>query len=113
MDKLTTYQNLIIDYLQAFAKNSKLANMPDVESHVIIDRENKHFQLLRVGWQGKRFVFGVVFHFQIKNGKIWIHQNITEHEVAEAFLEKGVPPEEIVLGFRSPFARQYTGLGIG
>lgn len=111
MDKIRKYQDLLISYLEERAK-SKPANQPDVENHVIIDRENNHFQLLRIGWQDNRFVFTVVFHFDIKDGKIWFQRNITEREVVDYLMEQGIPKEDIVLGFRSPQARPYTGFAV-
>ena len=106
------YQDIVIEYLKTYAANSRPANIPDVKAHVIVDRETNHFQFLRLGWQGSRFVFAVIFHFEIREGKIWIHRNNTEREVVDVFLEKGVASEDIVLGFHPPDARRFTGLGV-
>ena len=108
MDKIEKYQGIIIEFLEAFAK-IKSANQPEVENYVIADREHNHFQLLRIGWQGPRYVFSVVFHFEIKNGKVWFQRNTTEMEVVDVLMEKGIPREDIVLGFRPPYARPHTG----
>ncbi len=111
MDKIKKYQDLLIAYLQEYGK-IKPANMPDIESYVIADRENNHFQLLQSGWQDNRFVFTVVFHFDIKDGKIWFQRNITEREVVDTLMEQGVPKEDIVLGFRHPQVRPHTGFAV-
>lgn len=111
MDKIKKYQDLIIAYLQDYAK-IKPVNQPDVESKVIADRENNHFQLLRIGFQEGQYIFTVVFHFDIIDGKIWFQRNITEREVVDTFMEQGVPKEDIVLGFRPPYARPYTGFAV-
>lgn len=108
MDKIKQYQDIIIQYLQEYAK-IKPANQPDLDSYVIVDRENNHFQLLQLGWQDNRYVFTVVFHFDIKDGKVWFQRNITERDVLDVLMEKGIPEEDIVLGFRPPYARPYTG----
>lgn len=55
MDKIKQYQDIIIQYLQEYAK-IKPANQPDLDSYVIVDRENNHFQLLQLGWQDNRYV---------------------------------------------------------
>ena len=112
MEKIEKYQNIIIEWLEAFAKRSKLANMPNVENKVIIDKKNGSFQLLRIGWEGDRYVFSVVFHFDIKNGKVWFQRNITEYDVVDDLIEMGIPPSDIVLGFQPPYARKYTGLAV-
>jgi hypothetical protein len=47
------------------------------------------------------FVHACPFHFDIKNGKIWIQQNRTDVELGEIFKSKGVPATDIVIGFLS------------
>ena len=79
MDKVKKYQDILVSYLQEYAK-IKPANQPDVDSYVIADRENNHFQLLQTGWQNHRYVFAVVFHFDIRNGKVWFQRNITDKD---------------------------------
>lgn len=111
MDKIKKYQDIIIAYLEEYAKIIP-ANLPDVENKVITDRQNNHFQLLRIGWQGELYVFTVVFHFDIKDGKIWFQRNITEREVVDDFMKKGVAREDIVLGFRPPYARPHSGFAV-
>jgi XisI protein len=108
MDKLNKYQNILIDYLQEHAKR-KPANMLDIDSFVISDKESNQFQLLQTGWQNNRFIFTVVFHFAIKNEKIWLLRNITEREIVDTLMEQGVPKEDIVLGFTHPMVRSQTG----
>jgi len=108
MDKIKKYQEIIIDYLKEYAK-VKPANLPNIESRVITDKENNHFQLLDWGWQDGKYIFTVVFHFDIINGKVWFQRNITEREVVDVFMEKGIPKEDIVLEFRPPYTRPYTG----
>lgn len=112
MDKLKKYQQIVINYLNTQKERSGSSSRQDIVPHIIIDKENNHFQFLKIGWHRKQFVFAVIHHFEIKNNKIWIQQNNTEQEIAEILLEQGVPPADIVLGFRSPYARQFTGFGI-
>jgi hypothetical protein len=49
-----------------------------------------------------------VIHVDIKDGKIWIQCDFTEEGVANELVELGVPKTDIVLGFRSPYVRQFT-----
>lgn len=111
MDTVTKYQNIIIEFLEQYA-TIKPVNQPDVNNYIIADRERNHFQLLRIGWEGSQYIFTVVFHFEIKNGKVWFQRNTTELEVVDVLMEKGVPREDIVLGFRPPYARPYTGFAV-
>ncbi len=43
-----------------------------------------------------------------RNGKIWIQHNTTEIDIAEELVNLGVPKHDIVIGFHSPFKRQFT-----
>jgi len=112
MDKIKNYQNIIIEFLEDYAAKGKPANIPDVEVQIITDTKNNHFQFLRIGWQGRKSVFAPIFHFDIKNEKIWIQRNNTEYEVVDFLMERGVPKEDIVLGFHSPYARKFTEFSV-
>jgi hypothetical protein len=46
------------------------------------------------------------------DGKIWIQYDGTEEGVATELLEAGVPKAHIVLGFRHPSERKYSGLAV-
>ncbi|MFQ6042249.1 MAG: XisI protein [Candidatus Poribacteria bacterium] len=54
----------------------------DIEVQTIFDTENDHYQLVNVGWNGYRRIYGCVLHVDIKNGKIWIQHDGTEEGVA-------------------------------
>ena len=49
---------------------------------------------------------------QLIDGKIWIQYDCTEEGVATELLETGVLKAHIVLGFRHPSERKYTGLAV-
>jgi hypothetical protein len=110
MDKIQHYRRLIRQLLQDHAQIS--SNKGDVETQIIVDSEHDHYQLLYVGWDGDRRIFGPILHFDIKNGKIWIQYNGTEEHIGETLLKLGVPASDIVLGFRSVFKRQFSGYAV-
>ncbi len=87
----------------------KPVNIRDAERQVIADTTRNHFQLLTIGWEGKRFVHNCSFHFDIKDEKIWIQQNWTDIDIAQELVEMGVPKTDIVLGFQPPYARAHSG----
>jgi XisI protein len=58
----------------------------------------------------KYFLF---IHLDIKDNKIWIQHNGTENEVTEDLVNMGVPKQDIVIGFHSPFKRQFTEYAVG
>jgi XisI protein len=110
MDKIERYRQIIKKILTEHAQIS--SNTDTVKSQLIFDIENDHYQLAYVGWDGEKRVFGPVMHFDILNGKIWIQYNGTEDLIAERLVEFGVPASDIVIGFYSPFKRQFTAYAV-
>jgi XisI protein len=111
MDKLEKYRasikKILINYQQYTKADSQ------VEAQVIFDTEHDHYQLMYVGWENQRRVYGCVLHFDIKNEKIWIQHNGTEANVADELIDLGVSKNDIVLGFHSPYKRQFTDFAVG
>ncbi len=111
MDKILKYQEAIITLLHEFSDFWRSSR--GVKNQVSIDKEQHIYQLNIFGWQnGKRYVHLVAFHFEIIDGKVWIHQNNTEAMIADELIEKGIAKEDIVLGFVEPEARQYSGFAV-
>jgi XisI protein len=107
MDKVKKYQDALVtllnDYVEFLSGSSST-----VKTQAVSDKEHNHFQLLRIGWDDVRyqFVFGVLFHFDIIDGKIWLQFNNTEFMVVDELIELGVPKSDIVLGFNPPNVRK-------
>lgn len=109
MTKVIHYQNILQDFLAEFAKY-KPVNLPDTENKIIIDTHNGEYLLMRVGWQGKRFVHEIIFHFQIRvDSKVWIYANWTDMDITEDWLKQGMLKSDIVLAFHSPEVRAESG----
>lgn len=109
MDQLEHYRNLVQQILTDHADTPS----ETVQPQLIFDTTHDHYQLNYVGWQGSRRVFGPILHLDIQNGKIWIQYNGTEDSISERLVELGVPRSDIVIGFHSPFKRQFSGYAIG
>jgi len=111
MDKLDRYRQAIE---QILTEHAQLSHPTDpVKAQLIFDKDNDHYQLAYVGWQGDKRVFGLVMHFDIIDGKIWIQYHGTEDAVAQRLVEMGVATSDIVLGFHSAFKRQFTPYAVG
>jgi hypothetical protein len=106
MDKLNHYRTCIQQLLKRYEGDTPSSD--EIETEVITDTEHDHYQLLHVGWNQKRRVYGCAFHIDIKYGKIWIQYNGTDRHIAEELVELGIPKEDIVLGFQTPYRRQFT-----
>lgn len=111
MDKLEKYRQFVKEILTEHAQIGTTGDT--VKAELIFDSERDHYQLAYVGWQRDKRVFGPVMHFDIQDGKIWIQYNGTEDHIAERLVEMGVPSSDIVLGFHSPFKRQFSGYAVG
>ena len=55
---------------------------------------------------------GCVHDEAIKDGKVWVQYNGTELAIAQILMGKGVPASDIVLGFHTPFKRQFSGYAV-
>ncbi len=111
MEKINQYRQLIKSLLEEYAL-VKTANLPDVENQLVFDEKRDHYQLLRVGFEGRRRVYYCVFQLDIKNGKIWVQHDATDAPIAQKLLDAGVPNSDIVLGFHAPYKRGLSGLAV-
>ena len=110
MAEIATYRTLLTTLLERYAQ---LATGDDeVETQIIIDTQRDHYQLVQVGWQNKRRIYGCILHLDIKDNKIWIQHNGTEIEIADELVALGIPKEKIVVGFHSPYKRQLTEFAV-
>ena len=109
MDKKIIYQKILLDFL-VLESDKKIEG---IDFQIVKDIENNHYQLVETGWYAKRFIYVVLFHFQIKpNGKVWILVNSTEVLVAEELVKRGIAPSDIVLSFVPEKVRQHTGYAV-
>jgi len=107
MATLETYRQIIEDVL------TKYASVPyaygDISTKTVFDRINDHYMLVNVGWHGERRVHGSLVHIDLIDDKVWIQRDGTEDGIANDLVEAGIPKDRIVLGFRAPELRKYTG----
>ncbi len=110
MDKVTQYREYVKTLLNYYAKDDLSNN--EVEVQLIFDAERDHYQWMNVGWQQFNRIYRCIVHVDIKDGKIWLQQNLTDLNPAEDLVEMGVLREDIVLGLQPPYKRQYTDYGV-
>ena len=108
MEKLAQYRQIVRSLLMAHATTTD----SDIECQIICDTENDHYQALDVGWQGMNRIYACYIHIDIRDGKIWIQQNMTEADLGQELVERGVPPTDIILGMQPPYKRAYTQYGV-
>jgi uncharacterized circularly permuted ATP-grasp superfamily protein len=107
------HQQILTQYLQEWADTRNLALGNRLEYQMVADTVRHHYQLVRLGWSGQKFVHFVLLHFDIKpDGKIWIQQNNTEILVGKELTARGVLPTNIVVGFRPEYMREASGYAV-
>lgn len=115
MATLEKYQKIIQNVLTEIHDYDS-GSSSSIESQIILDNQNNHYLLVDVGWEKvkneNQYVYGTIIHIDIKDDKIWIQRNHTEIKIAERLVQEGIPPENIVLGFHSPFLRQFSGYAV-
>ena len=109
--KLATYRRAILALLDRYRELGP--SDAAVETYQVIDCENDHYQLLSDSWSKNHRYYGCILHFDIRQGKVWVQHNGTEHPIADELMELGVPKEDIVLGFHAPELREYTEFAAG
>jgi hypothetical protein len=65
-----------------------------------------------LGWQERTRIYDYIVHVDIKDGKIWIQRDGTEIGIANELVRAGVPKHDIVLGFKAPYKRPFTGFAV-
>lgn len=105
MDRLNHYRHCIRIFLDRY---SQLWQENGVENQIIIDSEHDHYLLLKAGWVGDRRIYYPVFHFDIKDEKIWVQENTTNVELDKDLEEMGISKQEIVVGFHHPLMREHS-----
>lgn len=112
MEKLLTYQKIARDVVKAKVDFDK-SGTPPYNSRFVADTENDIYMYLSYEWVEHKYHYGVYIHLDIIDGKVWIQWNYTEYDLAEELMERGVPPEDIVLGNVAPYMRVATPFSNG
>jgi hypothetical protein len=84
----------------------------EIEVETVFDLENDRYQIVHMGWLRNRRVHHATMHIDVRDGKIWLLHNTTEHELAIELMELGVPKSDIVLGFCPPEMRHFTDFAV-
>ncbi len=112
MDKLVSHRQIVKDLLNKYAQIRPAYG--DVQRHTIFDQEQDRYQLINVGWENWRRVYGCLIHVDIQaDGKIWIQYDGTERGIANELVELGIPKQEIVLAYQSDYLRKLTDFAVG
>jgi hypothetical protein len=109
MDRLTYYRTLVKQLITKYVSHKKNNTC---EIQLVFDEERDHYLWLDIGWNGSKRIYHSVIHLDIKDGKIWLQQNLTDLNPAEDLIELGVARNDIVLGLQPPYKRSFTNYGV-
>lgn len=99
MDKQLKYQKAILAFLEDYAK-IKPSDWVNVKNQVVVDKENHHYQLVRIGWHEGQHIHYAVFHFDLIDGKVLIQENRTDLPIVDELEGFGIPRKDILLAFQ-------------
>ncbi len=108
--KSNQYRKLAEQVIRNYAANDR--PQADVETHLVIDPIQGHYQWWHIGWRGFDRIYRCIIHLQVKDSKIWLQENKTEQDPAAVLVNMGVPKEDIILGLQPPAKRPYTNYGV-
>lgn len=110
MDRITQYadvvRRVILDHLQ-YAQRAGVLTY-----ETVFDTVQHRYLLVDVSWHNDERTYTNVIHIDIIDSKLWIQRDATEDGIVDALLEANIPKEHIVLGYRSPFLRQFTEFAV-
>lgn len=106
------YKQIIRKELEEY-ENTRIDNAPDVKFHLIINEDQTEFILLSIGWNGKKYRHGVIFHIQLKDDKVWLYKNNTDIEIGEVFAREGIPKSKIVIAWLPSYMQEVSEYGVG
>lgn len=110
MDTLDRYREIIQHILKEYTTIPYAYG--EITTELIVSQNSQHFLLMDEGWQNGVRVHDCLVHIQIRDDKIWIHQDGTDEGIADKLVAAGIPKQQIVLGFHPPELRQHTEFAI-
>lgn len=99
-------KQLLRDYAQYPPSNGQ------IELETIFDESQDRYQLVALGWRGKKRIHGCLIHIDLKGDKVWLQHDSTDAEIAKTLVEMGIPANHIVLGFQPEHYRQHSGFAV-
>lgn len=61
---------------------------------------------MHVAWRNDYRIYGCAMQLDLIDKQVWIQNNSTEVYVDRELIARGVEPQDVILGFRSPGVRE-------
>jgi hypothetical protein len=112
MDKLNTCRQKIKGILTRYYQLDLAQPSLGIESVLVLDDVRDHYIWAQVGWDQTGRTCGSTVYIRIKDGKIWVEEDLTEEGITQDLLAAGIPKQDIVLGFHHPRERALTEFAV-
>jgi hypothetical protein len=99
MDRIDEYRQIAQEFLADFAKD-------DANAQLIFDLPHDRYLVMHNEWRDEYRIYGCAMQLDIIEGQIWIQHNSTEIYIDRELIQRGVYPQDNILGFRSPSIRK-------
>ena len=111
MTKLKQYKKILTEVF-TYQSTLHFSNAPEVEQQLIINKDETQFLVMVIGWIEEEYKHFTLLHAQLKDDKVWLHQNNTDEDIGAVLEKKGIPKLEIVIGFLTPFERALSDYAV-
>jgi hypothetical protein len=112
MDKLEYYRSttkkILTEYYEISVKRKNTLDELEADNRLAFDEERDQYLWFRSGWEGKQRICQITMYLRLKDGKIWVEEDLTDLCVVDDLLAAGIPKSDIVLGFHHPSKRALT-----
>lgn len=109
MDKIKKFRQALIEIMDEYtAWEATRPNNKGLEYKKILDDVQHQYQFVELGWDGNYRVYDLIFHVDIREGKIWIQKDSLEESLAEQLEKKGISKKDIVLAYFPESHRKFT-----
>ena len=92
MARTKTYKIILRKWLEEYIKMDSKKLVP-IQHHLVINEAKTEFVLIAMGWLKKRYLHHIVFHLQLTDDYIWIHQNNTDVDLETELSHLKIPVE--------------------
>lgn len=114
MDQVKQYKKIVRELVEEVGSMGDLSDK-SIDTQLITDDEHGHYLLYFNGWRdAESRTYGCFLHLDVtEDGKVWLQYDGTDLIIAQLLQEKGIPKEDIVLGFQAPYKRPLLDHAIG
>ncbi len=105
MDRIMEYRKIVCEFLKDFAQT-------DTNAQLVFDLAQDRYLVIHNEWRDDYRIYGCAMQLDIIENQIWIQHNSTEIYIDRELIQRGVPPQDIILGFRSPSVRKYLAAAL-